>query len=260
MKGLMQEGEFQIGERNIDEWWDRYQAGEFTHGYKTRKQPKTPAPKKETTVTEISTVRAAEWLRTLGRKVEMGDLDNDVTDTEILDGLTVLAEGYARNYTGDFEFMVDMKAALEKNGKLSIGQTKGTLNCLRAQVERDERSKAQAKKATAAKADAPKIDTSAIPAGRYAIEEDGELHFFKVDHGKGKWDGFTFLSIQASDDEYPIKNRDRKTAILQAIGADPRAAMARYGHEIGRCGVCGATLTDADSRARGIGPICNERF
>lgn len=96
-----------------------------------------------------------------------------------------------------------------------------------------------------------------VPAGRYAVEEDGVLKFFRVDRPEqGRWAGYTFLKIQASDDLYPVKDYARKTAILAAIAEDPRAASIRYGHELGACGICGRTLTDEDSRAAGIGPVC----
>lgn len=39
-----------------------------------------------------------------------------------------------------------------------------------------------------------------------------------------------------------------------------RAAKVLFGQEIGRCGVCGKTLTDETSRAYGIGPVCREGF
>ena len=43
-------------------------------------------------------------------------------------------------------------------------------------------------------------------------------------------------------------------ARIAAVGAE--AASARYGHEIGECGICGRQLTNDESRARGIGPVC----
>ena len=43
---------------------------------------------------------------------------------------------------------------------------------------------------------------------------------------------------------------------LRAIVADPQAAMAAYGHLVGRCGVCGKRLEDEQSVERGIGPWC----
>lgn len=98
-----------------------------------------------------------------------------------------------------------------------------------------------------------------VPAGRYAVEHEDVLKFYRVNKPtEGKWAGFTFLSVQASDEEYPIKSFDAKRTILTSIAIDPRAASERYGRELGHCGVCGRTLTDEESRARGIGPICAE--
>lgn len=47
--------------------------------------------------------------------------------------------------------------------------------------------------------------------------------------------------------------------VLKAIGADPEAAMALYGHEVGQCGACGRRLTNKLSRKLGIGPICRSQ-
>lgn len=96
-----------------------------------------------------------------------------------------------------------------------------------------------------------------VPAGRYAIEEDGVLKFFRVDRPtEGHWAGWVFLKIQASDDLHRVRDRDRCERIYKAIAHDPRAASIRYGREIGACGICGRTLTDPDSIAAGIGPVC----
>jgi hypothetical protein len=92
----------------------------------------------------------------------------------------------------------------------------------------------------------------------YAVElADGKLHFFRIDKPQeGRWAGRTFLKEQASDEFWPVKGLARTEEVLQAITADYRAAMTRYGQEIGRCGHCHRTLTDEESRARGIGPVC----
>lgn len=96
-----------------------------------------------------------------------------------------------------------------------------------------------------------------VADGRYAVERDGSLRFYKVDSPtEGKWAGRTFVKVQASDDYWPIRERGERESILAAIAADPEAALLRYGREIGACGHCGRTLTDEDSRARGIGPVC----
>ena len=47
---------------------------------------------------------------------------------------------------------------------------------------------------------------------------------------------------------------------LEAILADPEAAVIRYAELTDRCGVCGTKLEDAASIARGLGPVCAKRF
>lgn len=100
-----------------------------------------------------------------------------------------------------------------------------------------------------------------VPAGRYAVDnEEGKLTFYVVDRPEeGRWAGWIFLSVMASDEKHPIKGFAAKRTILQKIAVDPAGASRRYGLEIGKCGVCGRTLTDEESRAYGIGPICREK-
>lgn len=97
-----------------------------------------------------------------------------------------------------------------------------------------------------------------VPAGRYAVinPSSGVTEFYRVDRPEdGKWAGYVFVKQQASDDLYPVKGA-RRDEVLGRIAVDPQAAMIRYGHELGRCGNCGRTLTDEVSRAMGIGPDC----
>jgi Family of unknown function (DUF6011) len=100
-----------------------------------------------------------------------------------------------------------------------------------------------------------------VPDGRYAVENPttGILQFYVVrTPGQGRWCGYTFVDVQASDETYPLKNREARLAVLAAIAVDPAEASMRYGREIGRCGVCGRTLTNEVSRDLGIGPVCRE--
>lgn len=100
-----------------------------------------------------------------------------------------------------------------------------------------------------------------VPAGRYALETDGVVKFYVVDRPEsGAWKGRTFLSVLASDDKHPIKQPAAKVAILANIADDVKGAMVRYGLELGKCGRCGRTLTNAESRAAGIGPRCADKF
>lgn len=98
--------------------------------------------------------------------------------------------------------------------------------------------------------------------GYYFIVDptSGKESFFRVTKGKDRWEGYTFLAIQASDDWYPIKDQERRQKVYDTILVDPINAMNEYGQRIGKCGVCGRTLTDRDSRLRGIGPVCAERI
>jgi len=110
----------------------------------------------------------------------------------------------------------------------------------------------------AASVTAPEFE---VPAGRYAIEVDGTVKFYRVDRPtEGRWAGYTFVKVQASDDLYPVRGASAQI-VLDAIRNDgPLNASVRYGRAIGACGRCGRTLTDADSIANGIGPICASKF
>jgi GNAT superfamily N-acetyltransferase len=98
--------------------------------------------------------------------------------------------------------------------------------------------------------------TPDVPAGRYAVEHEGTLKFYKVDRPtEGRWAGYTFVKVLASSDEHRV-SRETAAYVLATVAVDPEAASRRYGREIGSCGRCGRTLTDANSRAEGIGPDC----
>jgi hypothetical protein len=53
---------------------------------------------------------------------------------------------------------------------------------------------------------------------------------------------------------------DNIKAVLLEAAADPLTAAVRYGRETGACSCCGRDLTNAQSIAAGIGPICREKF
>lgn len=48
-------------------------------------------------------------------------------------------------------------------------------------------------------------------------------------------------------------------AALVALEADPATVIAEHGKATGSCGCCGRELTDPESIARGIGPVCIEQ-
>lgn len=103
--------------------------------------------------------------------------------------------------------------------------------------------------------------TAVVPAGRYAIREGGVIKFYAVDHGKvgTKWEGRIFVSVQASNDFYPVRDRAAREAVLTAIALDPTAATILYGQALGQCGFCFKALTRRYSADLGYGPTCADK-
>lgn len=99
-----------------------------------------------------------------------------------------------------------------------------------------------------------------VPVGRYAVEINDTLMFVKVERPEeGRWAGYTFVTRQLGN-EFVKVSRQQSTAILVAIRkAGYEKAMTRYGRELGVCGDCGRKLTNEESRAAGIGPICRAK-
>lgn len=104
-------------------------------------------------------------------------------------------------------------------------------------------------------------DGRKVYAGSYGVETPGEdftndTTFFQLWIGdRGGWN----IRMYVSDDKYKI-GFPLQLKVLGQIAEDPEAAASLFGHEYGRCGICGRGLTNDESRARGIGPVCARRF
>lgn len=98
-----------------------------------------------------------------------------------------------------------------------------------------------------------------VPAGRYALLEDGRWYFYEAQDGKGRWEGYKFLKLLIGSpgayQKVPVK-RAHRDKVWSLIEHDPDVAMTDYGLQSGVCGRCGSPLTDPQSLARGIGPKC----
>lgn len=101
-------------------------------------------------------------------------------------------------------------------------------------------------------------DLPDVPAGHYAVTgEDGTTDFYKVDRPtRGRWEGYTFVKLQLSDDYQRVPMRNVRLILSKILADGPENAMRRYGHELGVCGSCRRTLTNELSRKLGIGPVC----
>jgi hypothetical protein len=164
------------------------------------------------------------------------------------------------------EFALSLASQYRQRGSLSSRQ----LEAARSMRQKSEQ-RAQERQARAdAEAAAPDtgIDLSGLPAGLYAVPGGDTRLKVRIDHGKNRWEGWTFVKDGA---EYGQQRRygvqkpgetyrgDIEDA-LRAILADPYAAACAYGQLVGRCGMCGSLLENQDSIEAGIGPICARKF
>lgn len=109
---------------------------------------------------------------------------------------------------------------------------------------------------------APSFDSyKDIPTGYYALvgtEGSDDIKFYRVNHHKS---GRLYVNACASDERHPIRVWATRKAVLDGIRSMGwKESTALYGAKIGSCGRCHRTLTDATSRARGIGPDCWEKM
>lgn len=102
-----------------------------------------------------------------------------------------------------------------------------------------------------------------VPAGRYALHhgasgvDGGVWQFYRVDlPTDGQYAGRTFVTRQAGDDFHRMRRSERDQVLRDIADMGIRESMIAYGRQLGKCGACGRTLTDPDSIAAGIGPVC----
>ena len=180
------------------------------------------------------------------------------------------AIAYIREYTGTWAFILDLRASEKWGTKYYRLSRKQVDVVLKAKARDAERARERAERRSSG------LDLTVLPTGTssYAVENaSGELTFIRVDHvDEGKWAGFVFvkqvvggvsdprnyprLGMQKPGDAY----KGTFESLLAKVLADPMTAAMRYGTELGECAMCGRTLTNAESRATGIGPECSKRL
>jgi hypothetical protein len=99
--------------------------------------------------------------------------------------------------------------------------------------------------------DAPRAKVAAhgIREGRYAYTTDGGI---TADHYRVRRDGK--IVVWTAGGEWPYNGKLNEG--LEWIKANPREAAELFGRLTETCGRCGRDLSDDDSRARGLGPVC----
>lgn len=110
---------------------------------------------------------------------------------------------------------------------------------------------------------APMVLATVIPDSKYCIEQGGQLKFYEIRTGKGKWAGFQFTDMlighPGSWMKYPVKGEAKKI-LMATIGQDAKAAAIRFSKKFTVCAACGSPLSDPESLSLGLGPVCAEKF
>jgi hypothetical protein len=109
-----------------------------------------------------------------------------------------------------------------------------------------------------------------IPPGYYATPSrtgNNDFDFWRVDPGKGKWEGFRFaVRLLGGDAEpgemmrtVPLENVPMRLALQAIAEYGIEEAGAKFAELLVRCRDCGRFLTDQVSRDEGRGPVCRAK-
>ena len=104
-----------------------------------------------------------------------------------------------------------------------------------------------------------------VPDSKYALirPSAGQMEFFEVKTGKGKWSHMQFVDRLVGHPgdwmHYAVRGLEKKR-VLEQLDANPKAAAVLFGKHFTICACCGAPLSDPDSIAAGVGPVCATRF
>lgn len=182
-----------------------------------------------------------------------------------------LLEGKLRG----FEFAVSMYQALQQYGHFTERQEAAVRSATAKSAERKAQWAAEkaAREEGAAVLSMAKIRAgfdSAIQHLKRPKLRIADIQF-SLAPASGRNAGCIYV-VRASDDTYLgkitqedkfITSRDcnaTDSETVARVAADPKAAAEAHGHEYGQCSCCGRELTNPESVARGIGPICAERW
>lgn len=179
---------------------------------------------------------------------------------------------WLHSYAGRNTFVQDVKWKVE-NGRVATGRNVGQRKAYRV-TSRQVEALAKVKDAEAKRhAPGPGVAGlnlwAVLPYGTtYAAAENerGSLSFVRMDKvEQGKWADFVFVKAVLGDDDNmrlgmqgpdSDEYRGQWPEVLRNVAADVVAAVQRFGHERGVCGVCNRGLTNEESRRLGIGPVC----
>lgn len=172
-----------------------------------------------------------------------------------------------------FEFAQSLLGSLEQYGSLTDRQME---TAARLTLQSQERKAQWAAERAVREAAAPTVDATRleqsfrtaksnglkwprITMGEMVIKPAGEnsknpgaLYVTEDGQYLGKVMGGRFFKVRECGDE-------QEKQVVSLIN-DPVAAAEAYGHMTGHCCICNRELTNPESVARGIGPICADKF
>lgn len=169
---------------------------------------------------------------------------------------------------GRFDFATSLSNNLAEYGTLTDGQVAGVRKCIARAAER------KAERAT----NAPAVDTTgtdqlkaslqrAIDSGLKRVKISVDELSFSLAKPNSKNPGAVYVK---SHGEYAGKIDNGRffaaygfnqiVSRVETVMRDPLAAAKEYGVRTGKCSCCGRELTDPNSIAAGIGPICEGKF
>ncbi len=172
-----------------------------------------------------------------------------------------------------FEFAQSLLTSLEQYGSLTDRQME---TAARLTLQSQERRAQWVAEKTAREAAAPTVDSARleesfrtakanglkwprITMGEMVIKPAGENSknpgaLYVTEYGQylGKVMGGRFFKVRECGTE-------QEQQVVSLIN-DPVGAAEAYGHMTGHCCICNRELTNPDSVARGIGPICADKF
>lgn len=181
-------------------------------------------------------------------------------------------------WTGStFEFAISIRESARKFGHLTPGQLKAALKCAeKFSLAKEARTQSATVRAEAA----PAVDIDAIQRAferakakglkypkMYLIGGDMKLCFSRApDAGKNagaiyvKENGAYLGKVAGGKFFKSYDCTPAQANSVEAACSDPENAAIAYGKRFGVCSACNRDLTDPESVARGIGPICADNF
>lgn len=98
-----------------------------------------------------------------------------------------------------------------------------------------------------------RLDFSTIPDGNYALHGEGdEIKFYRVSTN-GQWKN---VQVRASDNLFPTHGRQGIAILHKIVEFGLAESQMLFATKLERCWMCGRSLTNEVSRARGTGDEC----